>query len=141
MSKLVASAFISAACAVGLAAPAQAANGYIVVAGSDSSHSVETTAGGNLASLSSVEEYAMSHCAERHGSTDCHILAEGVGGCVALSDNGHGFVGGWGATRDAAAAAAVAKAGQPRATVDVVRCVGDPGLNFSNVQHPFWVTQ
>ncbi|WP_231117830.1 DUF4189 domain-containing protein [Mycobacterium colombiense] len=128
--------------AVGLIAPtqAQAQAGFIVIAGSDSSRSVETTAGGNLASLSSVEEYAVSHCAERHGSTDCRVLAEGLGGCVALTDTGHGFVGAWGATRSAAGAAAVAKVGRPGAAVAVARCVGDPGLNFSGT-NSFLITQ
>ncbi|OSC25904.1 DUF4189 domain-containing protein [Mycobacterium vulneris] len=139
-SELLAAAAISGACAVGLAAPAQAGDGYIAIAGSDSSHSVEITAGGSLASLDSVEDYAVNHCAERHGASDCRILAVGVGGCVALSDDGHRFVGAWGATRNAAGAAAVAKVGLAGAAVHVARCVGDPGLNTA-VQHPFWVTQ
>ena len=128
-SSLSAFAVIPAVCAVGLAAPAQAdGGGYIVIAGSDSTHAVETTMGGSLASLSDVEAYAVSHCAERHGATDCRVLAEGQRGCVALSDNGQSFVGGWGATRSAAGAAAVAKVGVAGANVDVARCVGDPGL-------------
>ena len=124
-----------------MAAPAQAEGGdYIVIAASDSSHSVEITAGGSLASLSSVEQHAVSHCAKRHGSTDCRILAEGEGGCVALSDDGDSFVGAWGATRSAAGAAAVAKVGLEGATVDVARCVGDPGLGAPGGS-PFWTTQ
>ncbi len=117
--------------AVGVSAPARADGGYIAIAGSDSTHSVETTAGGSLASLDHVEEYAVSHCAGRHGASDCRILAEGQGGCVALSDDGHSFVGAWGATRSAAGAAAVAKVGRAGATVDIVRCFGDPGLDGS----------
>ena len=140
MSKILVSVVIPAVYAVGSAAPAQAQGGYIVIAGSDSTHSVETTAGGGLASLNSVEEYALRHCAERHGSIDCRILAEGKGGCVALSDNGHGFVGAWAATRSAAGAAAVAKVGLAGATVDVACCLGDPGLNVAG-QNSFWVTQ
>lgn len=128
MFKLLGFAVIPAVCAVGLAAPAQAQGGYIVIAGSDSTHAVEATVGGSLASLGDVEAYALSHCAERHGATDCRVLAEGRGGCVALSDDGRSFVGGWGPTRGAAGAAAVAKVGVAGANVDVARCVGDPGL-------------
>ena len=84
MFKPLAFAVILAVCAVGLAAPAQAQGGYIVIAGSDSTHAVETTVGGNDASLSHVEAYAVSHCAERHGATDCRVLAEGQGGCGAM---------------------------------------------------------
>ncbi len=143
MSRLLAPAVICAVCSVGLPAPAraQAGGGYIAVAASDTSHSVEITAGASLATLDSVEDYAVDHCAERHGASDCRILAEGRGGCVALSDNGRQFIGAWGATRRAAGAAAMAKVGLHGAVVDVVRCVGDPGLDFSNQQHPFWVTQ
>ncbi|WP_082147541.1 DUF4189 domain-containing protein [Mycobacterium nebraskense] len=141
MFKPVASAVIFAVCAVGLAAPAQAQGGYIVIAGSDSTHAVEVTVGGSLASLSDVEAYAMSHCAERHGATDCRVLAEGRGGCVALSDNGHSFVGGWGATRSAAGAAAVAKVGSARANVDGARCVSDPDLISSAGNFSFVATQ
>jgi hypothetical protein len=120
--------------------PARADGDYIAIAGSDSTHSVETTAGGSLASLDHVEDYAVSQCAARRGATDCRILAEGQGGCVALSDNGHSFVGAWGATRAAAGAAAVAKAGRAGATVDIVRCFGDPGLGGSNSSggNSFW---
>lgn len=122
------------------AAPARADGGYIAIAGSDSTRSVETTTGGSLASLDHVEDYAVNHCAARHGATDCRILAEGVGGCVALSDDGHTFVGAWATTRSAAAAAAVAKAGRAGATVDLVRCFGDPGLGGSSASGgtSFW---
>ncbi len=142
MFKPLAFAVIPAVCAVGLAAPAQAdGGGYIVIAGSDSTHAVETTMGGSLASLSDVEAYAVSHCAERHGATDCRVLAEGQRGCVALSDNGQSFVGGWGATRSAAGAAAVAKVGVAGANVDVARCVGDPGLISPTGNFSFVATQ
>ncbi len=141
MFKLLASAVIPAVWAVGLAAPAQADGGYIAIAGSDSTHSVETTTGGTLASLDHVEEYAVSHCAARRGATDCRILAEGQGGCVALSDDGHSFVGAWGATRSAAGAAAVAKVGLAGAIVDTARCAGDPGLTASPGGSSFWATQ
>jgi hypothetical protein len=123
--KPLAFAVIPAVCAVGLAAPAQAQGGYIVIAGSDSTHSVEIAVGGRLASLSDVEASAVSHCAERHGATDCRVLSEGWDGCVALSDNGQSFVGAWGVTRGAAGAAA---AGLTGANVDTTHCVGDPGL-------------
>ncbi len=140
MFKPLAFAVIPAVCAVGLAAPAQAQGGYIVIAGSDSTHAVETTVGGSDASLSYVEAYAVSHCAERHGATDCRVLAEGQRGCVALSDNGQSFVGAWGATRSAAGAAAVAKVGLAGANVDIARCVGDPGL-IPPTGNSFWATQ
>lgn len=117
--------------ALGSAAPARADGGYIAIAGSDSTHSVETTTGGSLASLDHVEASAVSLCAARRGAADCHILAEGEGGCVALSDDGHSFVGAWGPTRGAAGAAAVAKVGRAGAVVDVVECAGDPGLSGS----------
>jgi Domain of unknown function (DUF4189) len=139
--KPLAFAVIPAVCAVGLAAPVQAQVGYIVIAWSDSTHAVETTVGGSLASLSDVEAYAVSHCAERHGATDCRVLAEGRGGCVALSNNGQSFVGGWGATRSAAGAAAVAKVGSAGANVDIARCVGDPGLISSTGNFSFVATQ
>lgn len=141
MFKLLASAVIPALCAVGLAAPAQADGGYLVIAGSDSTHSVETTMGGSLASLDFVEAYAVSHCAERRGAADCRVLAEGQGGCVALSDNGQSFIGAWGATRKAAGAAAVAQVGKTGAIVDISRCAGDPGLSSSPGGSSFWATQ
>lgn len=131
---------MSVLCAAGLAAPARADGGYIAIAGSDSTHSVETTTGGSLASLDHVEDDAVDHCAARRGATDCRILAAGVGGCVALSDDGHRFVGAWGATRRAAGAAAVAKAGRPGAVVDIALCAGDPGLGGPNSsgETSFW---
>lgn len=128
MLKPLGSAVILTFCAVGLAAPAQAQGGYIVIAGSDSAHAVEVTVGGSHAGLSDVEAYAISHCAARHGTSDCHVLAEGRGGCVALSDNGHGLVGGWGPTRSAAGAAAAAKVVSGQPNVDGTRCVVDPDL-------------
>ena len=140
MFKLLASALVPGVCAIGLAAPAQADDSYIVIAGSDSTHAFEAATGGNLATLSQVEGYAVSRCADRHGATDCRVLAEGQGGCVALSNSGQNLVGAWGATRSAAGAAAVAKVGSPGANVATARCVGDlhltpPGWNS------FWVTQ
>lgn len=142
MFKPLASAVILAVCAVELAAPAQAqGGGYIVIAGSDSTHAVEVTVGGNTASLGDVEAYAMSHCAERHGATDCRVLAEGRGGCVALSDNGHGLVGGWGPTRNAAGAAAAARVESGQANVDGTRCVVDPDLVSSARNFSFVATQ
>ena len=140
MFKPLAFAVIPAVCAVGLAAPAQAQGGYIVIAGSDSTHAVETTVGGGLASLSHVEEYAVSHCAERHGAADCRVLAEGQGGCVALSDDGPSLVAAWGATRSAADAAALAKVGVAGADVDIARCVGDPDL-IPPGGNSLWTTQ
>jgi len=141
MFKPLAFAVISAVCAVGLAAPAQAQGDYIVIAGSDSTHAVETTVGGSLASLDRVEAYAVSHCAERHGATDCRVLAEGQGGCVALSDDGPSLVGAWGATRVAAGAATLAKVGLAGANVDLARCVGDPGLISPTGGNSFWAVQ
>ncbi|OBH15186.1 DUF4189 domain-containing protein [Mycobacterium sp. E3247] len=141
MFKPLASAVILAACAVGLAAPAQAQGGYIVIAGSDSTHAVEVTVGGGAASLSDVETYAVSHCAERHGASDCRVLAEGRGGCVALSDNGQGLVGGWGPTRNAAGAAAAAKVVSGQANVDGTRCVVDPELVATARNFSFVATQ
>lgn len=128
MVKLVASAVIAAVCAVALTAPAHADGGYIVMAGSDSTHTFETTVGGGLASLGRVETYAVSHCAAHRGATDCRVLAEGEGGCVALSDDGPKLLGAWGATRDDAIAAVVAKVGLAGATADNAYCVGDPEL-------------
>lgn len=141
MFKHLASAVIPALFAVGLATPAQAQGGYIVIAGSDSTHAVETTVGGTLANLDLVEGYAVSHCAERHGATDCRVLAEGQGGCVALSADGPSLVAAWGANRRAADAAAVAKVGLPGANVDIDRCVGDPGLSAPTGGGSFWATQ
>ncbi len=60
---------------------------------------------------------------------------------MALSDNGQGFVGGWGATRNAAGAAAVAKVESGRANVDIARCVGDPDLISSAGNFSFVATQ
>lgn len=136
----VASAVVLAVGAVGLAAPAQAQGGYIVIAGSDSAHAVEVTVGGSVMKLADVEAYALSHCAERHSATDCRVLAEGRGGCVALSDNGHGLVGGWGPTRNAAGAAAAAKVVSGPAHVDGTRCVVDPDL-ISTGSFSFVATQ
>ncbi|OBH08931.1 DUF4189 domain-containing protein [Mycobacterium sp. E1747] len=140
MFKPLVPAVILAVCAVGLAAPAQAQGGFIVIAGSDSTHAVDVTVGGSHASLADVESYAISHCAEKHGATDCHVLAEGRGGCVALSDNGHGLVGGWGPTRNAAGAAAAAKVVSGQANVDGTRCVVDPDL-ISTGSFSFVATQ
>ncbi|BCZ20676.1 DUF4189 domain-containing protein [Mycobacterium senriense] len=140
MFKLLASAVVPAVCALGLAAPANADGGYIVMAGSDSAHTFETTVGGGLADLSRVEEYAVNQCARKHGATDCRILAEGEGGCVALSDDGPSLLGAWGASREAAVAAVVAKVGQAGAAADKAYCVGDPGL-VPPGGGPFWTTQ
>ncbi|EFG79478.1 hypothetical protein HMPREF0591_0628 [Mycobacterium parascrofulaceum ATCC BAA-614] len=140
MLKPLTSAVILTVCAVGLAAPAQAQGGYIVIAGSDSAHAVEVTVGGSHAGLSDVEARAIGHCAERYGATDCHVLAEGRGGCVALSDNGHGLVGGWGPTRNAAGAAAAAKVVSGQPNVDGTRCVVDPDL-VSSGSFSFVATQ
>lgn len=140
MFKALAPAVILTVCAVGLAAPAQAQGGFIVIAGSDATHSVDVTVGGNHASLADVEAYAISHCAEKHGATDCRVLAEGRGGCVALSDNGHGLVGGWGPTRNAAGAAAAAKVASGQPNVDGTRCVVDPDL-ISTGSFSFVATQ
>ena len=138
--KLRASAVIAAVYAVAVAAPAHADGGYIVMAGSDSTHTFETTVGGGLASLDHVEAYAVNHCAARRGATDCRILAEGEGGCVALSDDGPTLLGAWGATREDAIAAVVAKVGRPGATADNAYCVGDPDL-VAPPGGSFWTTQ
>ncbi len=137
---LMVCAVIPALWALGSAVPARADGGYIAIAGSDSTHSVETTTGGSLASLDHVEASAVSRCAARRQATDCHILAEGEGGCVALSDDGHSFVGAWGPTRSAAGAAAVTKVGRAGAVVDIVECAGDPGLGgaSSSGTTSFW---
>lgn len=140
MFKPLVSAAISAVCAVGLAAQAQAQGAYIVMAGSDSTHTFETTVGGGLANLNNVEAYAVNHCAKRHGATDCRILAEGQGGCVALSDDGPSLIGAWGATRDDASAAVADKVGLPGANADVAQCVGDPDL-VPPGGNSFWTTQ
>jgi hypothetical protein len=139
-SKAVAFPVIAAACAVALAGPAQADGSYIVMAGSDATHTFETTVGGGLASLSRVEASAVNRCAARPGATDCRVLAEGQGGCVALSDDGPKLLGAWGATREDAIAAVVAKVGMTGASADNAYCVGDPQL----VPPPgssFWTTQ
>ena len=135
MFKVIASAAVPALCAIGLAAPAQADGEFIVIAGSDTTHSVETTTGGMSPGLGYIEGYAVSHCAERRGAPDCHVLAEGQGGCVALSDNGQSFVGAWGPTREAAAAEAMAKSGVNGAVVDITRCTSDPGLAATPVRN------
>lgn len=140
MFKVLASAVTAAACALGLAAPARADGDYIVMAGSDSTHTFETTVGGGLASLAHVQAFALSHCAARRGATDCRVLAEGQGGCVALSDDGPRLVGAWGATRDEAIAAVVAKVGQSGATADNAYCIGDPQL-LPPPGTSFWTTQ
>lgn len=140
MFKLLASAVLPAVCAVGLAAPAHAEGAIIVMAGSDSAHAFETTVGGVLAGRTRIETYAVNQCAQKHGATDCRILAEGEGGCVALSDDGPSLLGAWGASREAAIAAVVAKVGQAGATADKAYCVGDPGL-VPPGGGPFWTTQ
>ena len=114
--------------------------GYIVMAGSDSTHTFETTVGGGRASLDHVEAYAVNHCAARRGATDCRILVAGEGGCVALSDDGPKLLGAWGATREDAIAAVVAKVGRPGATADNAYCVGDPDLG-APPGGSFWTTQ
>lgn len=140
MFKSIASAVIAAVCAFAPAAPARADGNYIVMAGSDATHTFETTAGGGLASLDRVEAYAVNHCAARRGANDCRILAEGEGGCVALSDDGPKLLGAWGATREEAIAAVVAKVGRPGATADNAYCVGDPEL-VAPPGGSFWTTQ
>ena len=135
MLKRLASMAVPAVFAIGLAAPAQADGEFIVIAGSDTTHSVETTTGGITPGLGYIEGYAVSHCAERKGAGDCHVLAEGQGGCVALSDNGQNFVGAWAPTRQAAAADALARSGVNGAVVDITRCAGDPGLAATPVRN------
>ena len=112
MFKFLASAAIPTLCAVGLAAPAQADGEFIVIAASDTTHSVETATGGVSPGLGYIEGYAVSHCAERRGAADCRVLAEGQGGCVAMANSG---VNG--------------------AVVDITRCASDPGLAAAPVRN------
>ena len=135
MFKRLAAAAVPAVCAIGLAAPAHADGQFIVVAASDTTHSVETTTGGTAPGLGYIEGYAVSRCSERRGASDCHVLAEGQGGCVALSDNGQNFVGAWAPTRQAASSAALAMSGVNGAVVDLAHCTSDPGLAAAPVRN------
>ena len=73
-----------------------------------------------------AEQKAMEAC--RKAISDCRLLASGDGGCIALVLNApkNKYVGGWGPTRDAAEAAALAAAGGGTVQPAHGHCLGDP---------------
>jgi hypothetical protein len=74
-----------------------------------------------------VVSAAIKNCAE-NGATDCAVVAQGPGGCVAISDDGKTFYGGYGATRADADAAAMAKIATGKIAKD--HCQDDPGVSI-----------
>src|ERR1700756_2342616 len=108
-----------------VAAPsAHADNDWIAMAMSDSTGQIKFVDGGK--SQGAAEQKAMEAC--RKAISDCRLLASGEGGCIALVLNApkNKYVGGWGPTRDAAEAAALAAAGGGTVQPAHGHCLGDP---------------
>jgi hypothetical protein len=106
-------------------APAHADEPWIVLAVSQSS-GWEAIHAGNP--YTAAVQSAVNFCNRKGYVTDCLVVAQGRGGCVAAATAGrrYGIWGAWAPTRDAAASAALAQAGPgSRLAAD---CVGDPGL-------------
>ena len=107
-----------------VAAPsAHADNDWIAMAMSDSTGQIKFVDGGK--SQGAAEQKAMEAC--RKAISDCRLLASGEGGCIALVLNApkNKYVGGWGPTREAAEAAALAAAGGGTVQAGHGHCQGD----------------
>jgi hypothetical protein len=102
---------------------AHADNDWIAMAMSDSTGQIKFVDGGK--SQGAAEQKAMEAC--RKAISDCRLLASGEGGCIALVLNApkNKYVGGWGPTRDAAEAAALAAAGGGTVQPGHGHCQGD----------------
>ena len=102
---------------------AHADNDWIAMAMSDSTGQIKFVDGGK--SQGAAEQKAMEAC--RKAISDCRLLASGEGGCIALVLNApkNKYVGGWGPTRDAAEAAALAAAGGGTVQTGHGHCQGD----------------
>jgi Domain of unknown function (DUF4189) len=103
---------------------AHADNDWIAMAMSDSTGQIKVVDGAK--SQGAAEQKAMEAC--RKAISDCRLLASGEGGCIALVLNAPKtkYVGGWGPTRDAAEAAALAAAGGGTVQNGHGHCLGDP---------------
>jgi hypothetical protein len=103
---------------------AHADNDWIAMAISDSTGQLKVVDG--APTQGAAEQKAMEAC--RKAISDCRLLASGDGGCIALVLNApkNKYVGGWGPTRDAAEAAALAAAGGGTVQPAHGHCLGDP---------------
>ena len=103
---------------------AHADNDWIAMAISDSTGQLKVVDG--APSQGAAEQKAMEAC--RKAISDCRLLASGEGGCIALVLNAPKtkYFGGWGPTRDAAEAAALATAGGGTVQNGHGHCLGDP---------------
>jgi hypothetical protein len=103
---------------------AHADNDWIAMAMSDSTGQIKIMDG--APSQGAAEQKAMEAC--RRAISDCRLLASGEGGCIALVLNAPKtkYFGGWGPTRDAAEAAALATAGGGTVQNGHGHCLGDP---------------
>jgi Domain of unknown function (DUF4189) len=103
---------------------ARADNDWIAMAMSDSTGQIKIVDGAT--SQGAAEQKAMEAC--RRSISDCRLLASGQGGCIALVLNAAKtkYFGGWGPTRDAAEAAALATAGGGTVQTAHGHCLGDP---------------
>jgi hypothetical protein len=119
-------AALAIAIGVGFAAApiAHADNDWIAMAISDSTGQLKVVDGAT--SQDAAEQTVMSACRKR--ISDCRLLASGEGGCIALVLNApqSKYFGGWGPTRDAADAAALATAGGGTVQAGHGHCLGDP---------------
>jgi Domain of unknown function (DUF4189) len=119
-------AAVAIAIGVALAATpiAHADNDWIAMAMSDSTGQIKIADGAK--SQGAAEQKAMEAC--RKSISDCRLLASGQGGCIALVLNAPKtkYFGGWGPTRDAAEAAALATAGGGTVQTGHGHCQGDP---------------
>lgn len=115
------------AIAIGIAVAAMptahADNDWIAMAMSDSTGQIKFVDGGK--SQGAAEQKAMETC--RKSISDCRLLASGEGGCIALvlNDPKTKYFGGWGPTREAAEAAALATAGGGTVQSGHGHCSGD----------------
>jgi hypothetical protein len=103
---------------------AHADNDWIAMAMSDSTGQIKVVDGAK--SQGAAEQKAMEAC--RKSISDCRLLASGEAGCIALVLNTPKtkYFGGWGPTRDAAEAAALAAAGGGTIQSAHGHCLGEP---------------
>jgi hypothetical protein len=103
---------------------AHADDPWIAMAISDSTGHINVAEG--APTQAAAEQGVMKECRKR--ISDCRLLAGGQGGCIAVAANAARtkYVGGWGPTRDAAEAAALAAGGGGTVQKDQGYCLGDP---------------
>ena len=103
---------------------AHADNDWMAMAISDSTGHIKIADG--APNQANAEQKAMDACCK--AISDCRLLASGEGGCIALALNATKtrYFGGWGPTREEAAAAALGAAPGGTLQQGHDHCAGDP---------------